>query len=207
MPDYQQGKIYTIRCRTDKTLIYVGSTIQPLYKRLHKHKCASKTEKTRLIYLAINGDWSNWKIELHELYPCNSKEELERREGEVIREIGTLNKYVAGRTHQEYWKEYYENNKEEQLKRGHIYYKENKEIKDEYWRKYREENKDKLYEKIPCECGCVISKNNINRHKQGKKHLKLLKTIPNQIVVDTLCIPLINLVSTTKPISKDSQVS
>ena len=37
-PDYKNGKIYTIRCRTDNNLIYVGSTIQPLHKRFHGHK-------------------------------------------------------------------------------------------------------------------------------------------------------------------------
>ena len=46
-------------------------------------------------------------MELHELYPCNTKQELNRREGEVIREIGTLNKYIAGRTKKEYYQELY----------------------------------------------------------------------------------------------------
>ncbi len=35
MPDYKQGKIYTIRCKTDETLIYVGCTTQSL---VDKHK-------------------------------------------------------------------------------------------------------------------------------------------------------------------------
>jgi hypothetical protein len=30
MPDYKQGKIYTVRCKTDETLIYVGCTTQSL---------------------------------------------------------------------------------------------------------------------------------------------------------------------------------
>ena len=34
MPDYKQGKIYTVRCKTDDTLIYVGSTTQPLSERM-----------------------------------------------------------------------------------------------------------------------------------------------------------------------------
>ena len=34
MPDkYKNGKIYTIRCKKDDTLIYVGSTTQPLFKK------------------------------------------------------------------------------------------------------------------------------------------------------------------------------
>jgi hypothetical protein len=40
-------------------------------------------------------------------YPCENKEQLNKREGEISREIGTVNKTVTGRTH----KEYYETNK------------------------------------------------------------------------------------------------
>ena len=35
---YNNGKIYTIRCKTDNNLIYVGSTTQPLHKRWFTHK-------------------------------------------------------------------------------------------------------------------------------------------------------------------------
>ncbi len=30
---YKNGKIYTIRYKNDNSLIYVGSTVQPLFKR------------------------------------------------------------------------------------------------------------------------------------------------------------------------------
>ena len=43
-----------------------------------------------------------WYIELFELFPCDVKCELEKREGEIIREIGTLNKKIAGRNRKEY---------------------------------------------------------------------------------------------------------
>jgi len=42
---YKNGKIYTIRCKNDDTLIYVGSTIQPLFKRWYGHKCRVNNEK------------------------------------------------------------------------------------------------------------------------------------------------------------------
>ena len=44
MPDYKNGKIYTIRYKNDDTLIYVGSTPQPLYKRWFEHKCHCSKE-------------------------------------------------------------------------------------------------------------------------------------------------------------------
>ena len=104
MPDYQQGKIYTIRCRTDDTLIYVGSTTQSLAKRWGGHKTKSRCEGmiNRMLYNAINDNWSEWYIELYELYPCSSKEELLQKEGEIIREIGTLNIVINGRTNKQW---------------------------------------------------------------------------------------------------------
>jgi len=41
----KNGKIYTIRCKNDDTLIYVGSTVQPLFKRWHQHKTRLNNEK------------------------------------------------------------------------------------------------------------------------------------------------------------------
>ena len=103
MPDYQQAKIYTIRCRNDDTLIYVGSTIQPLYKRLGGHKVICKNEKNQniLLYRTVNNNWDDWFIELYEEFPCENKEQLCKKEGEVIRLIGTLNSQIAGRTDKE----------------------------------------------------------------------------------------------------------
>ena len=47
MPNYQNGKIYTIRCRTDDILMYVGSTTTTLSRRIAEHRSASvNKEKT-----------------------------------------------------------------------------------------------------------------------------------------------------------------
>ena len=87
---YQRGQIYTIRCRYDDSLVYVGSTTQHLAKRMHQHRIA-KDKKVTSLNNVVCGDWDNWYIELYEHCPCNSKQELEKREGEVIRQIGTIN--------------------------------------------------------------------------------------------------------------------
>ena len=138
MPDYQQGKIYTIRCRTDDTLIYVGSTIQSLAVRWGGHNKDSRKEscKNMLLYKTINGNWSDWYIELHSFYPCNCVQELKRKEGEIIREIGTLNSNIAGRTNNEWIKD----NKE------HIS-EYNKKYKKEYEADINNINKIKEYKK------------------------------------------------------------
>jgi hypothetical protein len=36
----------------------------------------------------VNEDWDNWYIELYEVCPCENREQLCKREGEIIRLIG-----------------------------------------------------------------------------------------------------------------------
>jgi hypothetical protein len=126
---YSNASIYTIRCRTDDSLIYVGSTISPIHKRLCSHKTNCKNGKAGSLYNHIkNDDWSDWYLELYEKYPCNDRAELCKREGEVIREIGTINKCIAGRT----MKEYYNEKKHDYKK----YYNDNADKKKEYQKEY-----------------------------------------------------------------------
>ena len=94
MPDYSKAKIYTISCKTDETSIYVGSTVQPLSYRFSGHKRSQDTSIYKHIKNKYNGDWSNWYIELYEEFPCENKEQLKRKEGEIIRLIGTINRYM-----------------------------------------------------------------------------------------------------------------
>jgi hypothetical protein len=170
MPDYNKGKIYTIRCREDPSLIYVGSTTQPLSQRWtdHKSKCNNEKSKeyNRLLYKNMRElGQDKFYIELHEYYPCENKEQLNRKEGQVIREShSTLNKLVAGRTFQEYRNE-------------------NKEKIKNLSKKYSENNKEKIKEYqstvFLCVCGCSITKGSIARHERTSKHIKLMN-IQNQ---------------------------
>ena len=139
---YKNGKIYTIRFINDNSLIYVGSTVQPLYKRFIGHKTDSKQPKNENILLYKNMNETNindWYIELFEDFPCDRKEQLSKREGEIIREIGTLNKRLEGRTQ----KEYKEANKDKIKEKDKKYREENKDKKKEYDKK---RDKDKLLE-------------------------------------------------------------
>lgn len=58
-------------------------------------------------------------------------------------------------------------------------YQKIKEKKKEQQKIYREKNKELIKEKeskiIICECGCEITRNKLNRHKQTKKHIKLME--------------------------------
>ena len=103
MNKYQQGKIYKIvDCTTD--MIYVGSTIHTLADRLKGHednyKCflIGKTNFTTSFKILEN---KNYKIKLIENFPCESKRELEKKEGHFIKlyrkqELNIVNKCVAG---------------------------------------------------------------------------------------------------------------
>ena len=94
MPDYSKGKIYTTRCRNDTSLIYVGSTTQPLSSRWGDHKYNLKNNRYKNSFHKLITDINDWYIELHEDFPCENKEQLLKREYEVMREISTLNTHI-----------------------------------------------------------------------------------------------------------------
>ena len=87
-----------------------------------RHKSDS-IKRPNICFYQLVDDWDNWYVELYENFPCYSKEQLNKREGEGIREIGKINKQIAGRTH----KEWYEDNKEQALKRQKENYNNNKD--------------------------------------------------------------------------------
>ena len=48
---YHNDNIYTIRCRDDDNLIYVGSSCLPLHKRFYEHKQKLKQEKNKKYFV------------------------------------------------------------------------------------------------------------------------------------------------------------
>ena len=84
MVNYQLGKIYTIRS-SETVGVYVGSTCDNLAKRFGGHKAVYNSNKNVSSRHIFDYGVENAYIELLENYPCNSKEELHKREGEHIR--------------------------------------------------------------------------------------------------------------------------
>ena len=158
MPDYSKAKIYTIRCHSNDKLIYVGSTIQSLAVRLAQHKSHNNTMVGMYISEPENKTaWDDWHIELYEMFPCDCKEELSKREYEVIRSIATLNKmghYLDKKDWfnkhkeqlKEYRQQYYIDHREELLINNKLNYEANKETYMEKSMLYRQANKDKIAE-------------------------------------------------------------
>ncbi len=185
MNKYNNGKIYTIRCKDDNNLIYVGSTCQALYKRWHEHKKGidNPNYQNKLLYIKMKEKGvDQFYIELYKEVECENKEQLRKAEGEIIREIGTMNQMVAGRTRHEYnieerekiqiYNKNYRETHQEQIKENR---KNNKEKLCEYNKNYYKENSTKFQEIITCECGFQLTKGGkLDRHKQSQRHIKLM---------------------------------
>jgi len=142
MSRYSTGKIYTLRSyQTDD--IYIGSTIQELSARMSGHRRNYKRHLNNKCIHITSFDiikYDDCYIELLELYPCNSKIELERREGYHIRNTDCVNKIIVGRTP----KEYREDNKEKIAVKQKEYREDNKEKIAVKQKEYREDNKEKI---------------------------------------------------------------
>ena len=108
MPDYANSKIYVIR-NTINNMVYVGSTTQPLSRRMveHRSRFNKKSFSFKKLYVAF-GDIGieHFYIELLTDFPCERKEQLLKREGEVIRELDSYkngyNCVIAGKTKTEW---------------------------------------------------------------------------------------------------------
>ena len=149
---YNNSKIYLIKCRLDNNLIYVGSTIQTLKQRWNEHKTRYKIESdkeyNKLLYIKMREiGIENFYIELYKIFNCDCKTHLRQKEGEIIKNIGSLNICIAGRKIKDYNKEYKDKNKNKITEKRKEYYLKNKEEmkqkRKEYYLKNIEENKQK----------------------------------------------------------------
>ncbi len=138
MNKYENGKIYTIRNKNDPSLIYVGSTIQSLCNKFSNHKAISKRKPKTSFYEKVR-DWNDWYIELYEEIKCQNKEQLLKREGEVIRKISTLNRRIENRSK----KEYSQDNKEHIKEVKKVYIEKNQDVISTYQALYREKHREK----------------------------------------------------------------
>lgn len=173
--DYMNGKIYKIVSNvTDQ--FYIGSTCQKLCQRLGKHRSNYsdwKKGKCKFISSFSIFDTEDFDIVLIEYYPCENKEQLLMRERywiEQLPECVNINNPIRLKNDE---RQYYEENRENILKKRKGYYEGNKELilskkklsynpvkrKEKYcpekqseyyqlrkekYKKYKEDNKEKI---------------------------------------------------------------
>lgn len=145
---YLTGKIYKIFNTIDDK-IYVGSSTQStLAKRMSQHRNVYKRDRCKNIKLYIHMKEigiDNFKIELIELYPCNSKDELHAREGHWCRTLNAeLNMTMPGRTIEQY----------------RIDNRENKKL----------DNAKRLAIKFQCTCGGKTDSHHLAAHRKSNQH-------------------------------------
>lgn len=146
MNKYQNGKIYQITSKqTDD--VYIGSTIQRLSSRLTDHK--AKYKNVADVSSRELMKYDDVIIELIELYPCETREDLLWRERYWIENIKCVNLIIPIRVKEEmkeyyktYKKKYYKENQEQQDKNAKLRYEKNKEHILQYKKKHYEENKE-----------------------------------------------------------------
>ena len=153
MNKYENGKIYKLVDENDWW--YIGSTIVSLKKRLINHTNGNMNCSSSIMI--------NPQIELIEEYPCSNVMELRMREQHYLAKyrdkcINKQNAYSTKELHKEQTKEWRKNNKEHMRK---------------YEKDYREKNG--INENVKCECGSIVTKGKLNRHKQTKKHINFLQ--------------------------------
>jgi hypothetical protein len=184
---YHNSKIYKlVSNHTDK--IYIGSTVQPLYKRKAGHKKSYKLFKNKQIQYVSSYELieiGDIDIILIENVKCESKEELHAKERHYIelnKEL-CVNLRTPSRTIEEkkqnlkeLHKNYYENNIEILKEKHKEYYENNKEILKMKNKTYTQNNIEKVNkrtkEKLNCECGGKFTYSNKAVHLKSKKHLK-----------------------------------
>ena len=108
-------------------------------------------------------------IELIETYPCNNTDELHKREGEWIRQMGTLNQIVSGRTTQQYRAD----NKDKLREQNLQYKKQNKDTLRGQSQQYREQNNIIC----TCVCGSLVHKLNMCKHIKTEKHKQFIEAM------------------------------
>ncbi len=164
MTNYQNSKIYKITDNTSNA-VYIGSTCKTLEQRLKQHIANNKSYKagkySNFVTVFKILDNNDYKIELVESYPCATKQDLNIREGNIIKQYRTnklniVNRNVAGQTNKQSCAQYYKNNKNEL--------------------------NEQRNQKHNCCCGGKYTCANKSRHEKSKKHCQYVnnnKTIIN----------------------------
>ena len=177
-------------------MVYVGSTTKSLNNRLRNHRNSYHNrygDKCGSHELLKLGEYDvNMKL-LEEIEIEDNKDpkrrlceqkwiECTENTCNILRAHGTEDR-------KEYSKRYYLEHREEILQRQKQYYLEHRQCQNEYQKRYYLEHREEILqyrkqhdlehrpyrrERIPCECGVVVSRYNMSRHRKSQRHQLLL---------------------------------
>jgi len=103
MPNYHNSKIYKLWSpQTDE--VYIGSTTQPLSKRMAQHRMKYKRYKAGKYHYITSFNimkYGDVRIELICECPCDNADPG-AVEGKYIREVNCCNKKIEGRTYKQW---------------------------------------------------------------------------------------------------------
>ena len=174
---YASSKIYKV-VDNAYTMCYYGSTTMQLSRRMAKHRThyrlfgEGKFSRISVFDIFEAHGVHNCKIELVEECPCESKEQLNQREGFHVRSNECVNKNIPGRT----LAEWLEDTRDHRLQMALSWQAANPEKVKEADKKYRSNHlqkiKDRAAEKVVCNvCGGAHTHHHTARHKLSKKHV------------------------------------
>ena len=162
--------VYIIVDKNEPSMYYLGST-KNMSRRKPVHKSDCKTSDTKVYrYIREHGGWDNFEFEVIE--ECDNYFE---REKELIIELEPpLNMVQYNFDRKACDKALYEKNKEKILKQAKAYRIENRDKIIDYLKEWRIKNQKQQLEKakvkVKCECGSIVRKDSIARHKRSEKH-------------------------------------
>ena len=187
---YHNSKIYTIRShQTDK--YYVGSTYDSLSKRLYQHKHNFKMFQAGKYHNVSSFEiikYDDCYIELYEMFKCESRIELTKREGEIIRlhKNELVNVKIEGRTLKQYKVDNADKIKQYRVVNADKIMQYRKDNADKI-KQYYVDNVDKIKQykntKNNCVCGGNFSIANKAIHLKSKTHINYIeKTQKNTLL-------------------------
>ena len=158
--DFSKAVIYSIVCKTDETLIYVGSTTN-FRERTYKHKSTSYNKNNKdhntpfYVMIRANGGWENFKMTPIKEFPCENKIQLvieeERIRVEIKAKLNTNRAYIAPdkqkEARAEKRKKYYTKNAEQIIYQYKQHYEANKQQISERKKQWYQANKERIAER------------------------------------------------------------
>ena len=200
VPDYTKNVIYKIQHNDDDSLLYVGHTINFIkQKALHKYNCETHSSPVYKM-MRDNGGWECFTMIVIKEYPCINKMEACIEEDKRMREMkASMNNYRAYTSPQEkkkHERQYYQNNKEQLNKKMREYNEANREAINSKQREYNQANREAINSRqkeyyqanrktileknkvtLECECGCIVTKLYLPKHKKNTETFESLEIL------------------------------